>query len=63
MIIECKELEPKTIKDFAGYMVLSNHDTSLHIEMDNNHIVCLDVSLCCKGNMDYFKWLEKILDN
>jgi len=55
MIIECKELEPKTIKDFAGYMVLSNHDTSLHIEMDNNHIVCLDVSLCCKGNMDYFK--------
>ena len=42
--IECKEFEPKTItNDFAGYIVLSNHDASLRIEMGNGRIVCLDV--------------------
>ncbi|PKB94757.1 hypothetical protein RhiirA5_438093 [Rhizophagus irregularis] len=47
--MECKEFKPKTItKDFAGYIVLSNHDASLHIEM---------------GNKEYFKHLEKILNN
>ncbi|PKK60625.1 hypothetical protein RhiirC2_718978 [Rhizophagus irregularis] len=36
--MECKEFKPKTIiKDFAGYIVLSNHDASLHIEMGNKH--------------------------
>ncbi|CAG8549884.1 16032_t:CDS:2, partial [Cetraspora pellucida] len=61
--IECKGLEPKTIKDFAGYIVLSNHDAPLRIEMGDGHIVCLDVSPRCKGNMEYFKRLGKILDN
>ncbi len=61
--IECKELEPKTIKDFAGYIVLSNHDASLRIEMGDGRIVCLDVSSQCKENIEYFKCLEKILDN
>ena len=63
MTIECKGLEPKTIKDFVRYIVLSNHDTSLRIEMDDRRIVCLDVSSRCKGNIKYFKCLRKILDN
>ena len=42
--IERKGIEPKTIKDFAGYMVLSNHDAPLRVEMDDGCIVCLDVS-------------------
>ena len=63
MTIECKGLEPKTIKDFAGYMVLSNHDAPLRIEMGDGRIVCLDVSPRYKGNMEYFKRFGKILDN
>ena len=63
MTIECKGLEPKTIKDFAGYIVLSNYDASLRIEMGDGHIICLDVSSRYKGNMEYFKCLGKILDN
>jgi len=55
IIIEYKGLKPKTIKDFAGYIVLSNHNASLRIEMGDGHIVCLDVSSQCKGNMKYFK--------
>ena len=61
--IKCKGLEPKTIKDFAGYIVLSNHDAPLRIEMGDGRIVCLDVSPQYKGNMEYFKCLGKILDN
>ena len=44
MTIECKGLEPKIIKDFARYIVLSNHDALLHIEMGDRRIVCLDIS-------------------
>ena len=61
--IKCKGLKPKAIKDFAGYIVLSNHDAPLRIEMDDGCIVYLDVSPRCKGNMEYFKCLGKILDN
>ena len=63
MTIECKGLEPKTIKDFARYIILSNHDVPLRIEMGDGRIVCLDVSSRCKENMEYFKCLGKILDN
>ncbi|RIB19626.1 hypothetical protein C2G38_2181359 [Gigaspora rosea] len=63
VMIECKGLEPKTIKDFAGYMVLSNHDALLRVKIGDGRIVCLDVSPCCKENIEYFKRLEKILDN
>ena len=61
--IERKGIEPKTIKDFAGYMVLSNHDAPLRVEMGDGRIVCLDVSPRCKGNMGYFKQLGKILEH
>ena len=43
MIIECKGLELKTIKDFIKYIVLSNHDTPLRIEMGDGYIICLDI--------------------
>ena len=29
--------------------------------MGDQHIVCFDVSSCCKGNMAYFKNLAKVL--
>ena len=61
--IECKGFKPKTIKDFARYIVLSNYDAPLRIEMGDGCIVCLDVSPRCKGNIEYFKCLGKILDN
>ncbi len=63
MTIECKGLEPKTIKDFAEYIVLSNHDALFHIEIGDGRIICLDISPRYKRNMEYFKCLEKILDN
>ena len=31
--------------------------------MGDGRIVCLDVSPHCKGNIEYFKCLGKILDN
>src|SRR6185295_16466723 len=44
LTIERKGLEPKVIKDYAGFMVLSNHDSPLRIEMGDGRIVCFDVS-------------------
>ncbi|CAG8713987.1 14139_t:CDS:2 [Cetraspora pellucida] len=63
LTVECKGTEPKVIKDYAGFMVLSNHDASLWIEMGDHHIVCFDVSSCYKGNMVYFKNLAKELEH
>ena len=35
LTIECKGIEPKVIKDYAGFMILSNHDAPLRIEMSD----------------------------
>ena len=45
----------KVIKDYAGFMVLSNHDSPLRIEIGDRRIVRFDVSSRCKGNTVYFK--------
>ena len=42
--IERKGLELKVIKDYAGFIVLSNHDAPLRVEMGDGRIVCFDVS-------------------
>ncbi|CAG8625427.1 10153_t:CDS:2, partial [Scutellospora calospora] len=61
--VERKDIEPKVIKDYARFMVLTNHDAPLQIEMGDHHIVCFDVSSRCKGNMVYFKNLAKVLEH
>src|SRR6266487_2745395 len=63
LTIECKGLEPKVLKDYAGFIVLSNHDAPLQVEMGDRHIMCFDVSLHCKGNTTYFKNLAKVLEH
>src|SRR5437764_12463739 len=42
--IERKGLEPKVLKHYAGFMVTSNHNSSLRVEIGDRHIVCFDVS-------------------
>jgi hypothetical protein len=44
VMIERKGLEPKVLKHYAGFMVTSNHDTPLQIEIGDHCIVCFDVS-------------------
>ncbi|GBC05980.1 hypothetical protein RclHR1_06530020 [Rhizophagus clarus] len=61
--IECKDLETKRLKDFAGYMVTSNQDAPLKIDIGDSRIVCFDVSARCRGNMAYFNRLGEILDH
>ena len=61
--IERKGLETKRLKDFAGYMVTSNQDAPIKIDIGDSRIVCFDVSSCCKGNTKYFKRLENILNH
>ncbi len=61
--IERKGLEPKILKDYSGFMVLSNHNAPLRVEMGNRRVVCFDVSSCYKSNTIYFKNLTKVLEH
>ena len=61
--IERKGLESKRLKDFAGYMVTSNQDAPLKIDIGDSRVVCFDVSSRCRGNTAYFKRLGKVLDH
>ena len=46
--IERKGLEFQECGHYPGFMVLSNHDTPIRVEMGDGRIVCLDVSPRCK---------------
>ena len=61
--IERKGLETIRINDYAGYMVTSNQDAPLKIDIGDFHIVCFDISACCRGNISYFDQLGNILDH
>ena len=61
--IERKGIETKRIRDFTGFMVTSNQDAPLKIDMGDSHVVCFDVSSRCRGNTAYFKRLGKVLDH
>ncbi|EXX66234.1 hypothetical protein RirG_125790 [Rhizophagus irregularis DAOM 197198w] len=61
--IERKGLETKRLKDFARYMVTSNQDAPLKIDIGDSRVVCFNVSTCCRGNTKYFKRLGNILDH
>ncbi|PKB91750.1 hypothetical protein RhiirA5_447700, partial [Rhizophagus irregularis] len=61
--IERKGLETIRINDYAGYMVTSNQDAPLKIDIGDSRIVCFDVSACCRGNIPYFDRLGEILDH
>ncbi len=63
MAIERKGFEIKRLKDFVRYMVTSNQDASLKIDIGDSRIVCFEVSACCRGNIPYFDWLGEILDH
>src|SRR6266542_380049 len=51
------------LNDFAGYMVTSNQDAPLKIDIGDSRIVCFDVSACCRDNIPYFDQLGEILDH
>ncbi|GBB88644.1 hypothetical protein RclHR1_15200001 [Rhizophagus clarus] len=60
--IERKGIETKRIRDFTGFMVTSNQDALLKIDIGDSRVVCFDVSSRCRGNKAYFKRLGKVLD-
>src|SRR5436305_7926718 len=60
--IERKGLETKRLKDFAGYMVISNQDALIKIDIGDSRVVCFDVSSCCRGNTAYFKRLRNVFN-
>ncbi|GET03399.1 highly derived D5-like helicase-primase [Rhizophagus clarus] len=61
--IERKGIETKRIRDFTGFMVTSNQDAPLKIDIGDSRVVCFDVSSRCRGNTVYFKRLGKVLDH
>ena len=61
--IERKGIETKRIRDFTGFMVTSNQDAPLKIDIGDSRVVCFDVSSRCRGNTAYFKRLGKVLDH
>jgi hypothetical protein len=62
LTIKYKGLNPKVIKNYAGFIVLSNHDSLLQIEIRDCCIIYFDMSSWCKDNIAYFKWLAQILE-
>jgi hypothetical protein len=61
--IERKGLETIRINDYAGYMVTSNQDAPLKIDIGDSRIVCFDVSARCRDNIPYFDRLGEILEH
>ena len=61
--IERKDLESQECGHYSGFMILSNHDSPIQVKEGDGRIVCLDVSARCKGNFQYFKRLDEILDH
>ncbi|CAG8512245.1 2625_t:CDS:2, partial [Scutellospora calospora] len=51
----------KILRKFNS-IIQEGKDTLLKIETDDAHIVCFDVSVCCRGNIAYFNRLGEILD-
>jgi hypothetical protein len=60
--IERKGIETKRIRDFTGFMVTSNQDAPLKIDIGDSRVVCFDVSSRCRGNTAYFKRLGNVLN-
>ena len=61
--IERKGLETLRINDYSAYMITSNHDAPIKIDAGDSRVVCFDVSPRCRGNMEYFNSLAKILEH
>ncbi|CAI2187338.1 4127_t:CDS:2, partial [Funneliformis geosporum] len=61
--IERKGLESKRLDDFAGYMVTSNQDAPIKIDIGDSRVVCYDVSSRCRSNTAYFKRLRNVLNH
>uniref|UniRef100_U9T235 NrS-1 polymerase-like helicase domain-containing protein n=1 Tax=Rhizophagus irregularis (strain DAOM 181602 / DAOM 197198 / MUCL 43194) TaxID=747089 RepID=U9T235_RHIID len=51
--IERKGIETKQIRDFIGFIVTSNQDTPLKIDIGDSRVICFDVSSRCRGNTNY----------
>ncbi len=52
--IECKDLKTIRINDYTEYIVTSNQDALLKIDIKDSHIVCFDILVYCKDNITYF---------
>ncbi|PKK60710.1 hypothetical protein RhiirC2_718919 [Rhizophagus irregularis] len=61
--IERKGIETKRIRDFTWFIVTSNQDAPLKIDIEDFRVVCFDVFSHCRGNTKYFKQLGKVLDH
>ncbi|PKC03975.1 hypothetical protein RhiirA5_379754 [Rhizophagus irregularis] len=61
--IERKGIETKRIRDFTWFIVTSNQDAPLKIDIEDSCVVCFDVFSRCRGNTKYFKRLGKVLDH
>ncbi|RHZ80267.1 hypothetical protein Glove_137g85 [Diversispora epigaea] len=57
LTIEYKEFEPKVLKDYAGFIVLSNHDAPLRVEMSDWCIVT-ENPIYSNLYQNYFTWCE-----
>ena len=53
--IEHKSLESKWLDNFAGYIVTSNQDTLIKIDIGDSCIICYNILSRCRGNTAYFK--------
>ncbi|GBB96362.1 hypothetical protein RclHR1_27370002 [Rhizophagus clarus] len=61
--IECKGLKQKRLDDFAGYMITSNHDAPLKVDIGDSRVVYFKVSARCRNDISYFNQLREILDH
>ena len=61
--IERKGLEYKRLDNFTRYMVTSNQDAPIKIDIGDSRVVCYDVSSRCRGNTAYFKRLRNVFNH
>ena len=61
--VERKGLETLRLRDFSGWMVTSNHDAPLKIDIGDARAVCFEVFACYRDNIAYFDCLTGVLDH
>src|SRR4051812_26039297 len=61
--IERKGLEFKQLDNFIRYMVISNQNALIKINIEDSCVIYYDISLRYKGNTAYFKRLRNVFNH
>lgn len=61
--LEIKNVRKYTVPNLISYVMISNHEHSIHVEPDDRRFTILECSNHCKGNKEYFDKFARLCMN